>query len=131
MAFESLPILQIFMGIMGFGLIIIFCTTFCRVCSRIRDEQIEIAAQRNAAQNPHPHSVYFIPFPRNLSQDDEDLPRVPRYSQAVQMPPQYGTSPYSGPPPAYSELGLKPDDMPPAYTENSTPHIVSVQPQSQ
>ncbi|XP_034548863.1 uncharacterized protein si:dkey-283b1.6 [Notolabrus celidotus] len=123
-----IPILEIFLGILGFGLSILFCTTFCRACSRIREEQIEMEARRRAEQDGRPHSIYFIPFPGNLSQDGEDHQRQPRYSQEGQRPPRYSTSVYCGPPPSYNELGFKPDDHPPAYTEQNTPVYPSTPP---
>ncbi|XP_060894472.1 uncharacterized protein si:dkey-283b1.6 [Labrus mixtus] len=117
-----LPFLEIFLGFLGFGLTILFCTTFCRACSRIREEQIEAEALRRSEQEGRPHSIYFIPFPRNISQQDiEDHFRVPRYSQEVQTPPRYSTAANSGPPPSYNELAFKPEDLPPAYTEYSAP----------
>ncbi|XP_070689990.1 uncharacterized protein [Pempheris klunzingeri] len=132
--------LEIFLGILGFGISILFCVTFCRTCSRIREHQIEREAWRRTEQDGHPRSIYFIPFPRNLSQQDsEDHFRVPRYSQELQPPPQYSTAAYCGPPPSYNELGFKPDDLPPDYTEYNTPvypitpppHTDVVQPQTQ
>ncbi|XP_041644077.1 uncharacterized protein si:dkey-283b1.6 [Cheilinus undulatus] len=141
MPFHYIPILEIFLGFLGFGLSIIFCTAFCRACSRIREEQIEMELQRRSERDGHPHSIYFIPFPRSVSQQDgEDSLRAPRYSQAVQSPPLYNTSAYNGPPPSYSELGIKPEDLPPAYTEYSStpvypntppPHTDTAQPQTQ
>ncbi|XP_051279368.1 uncharacterized protein si:dkey-283b1.6 isoform X1 [Dicentrarchus labrax] len=135
-----LPILEIFLGILGFGLSIMFCTTFCRACSRIREEQIEREVWRRSEQDGRPPSIYFIPFPRNISQQDvEEHLRVPRYSQELQSPPRYSTDAYCGPPPSYNELGIKPEDLPPAYTEYNAPacpitpppHIDMVQPQTQ
>ncbi|TMS03123.1 hypothetical protein E3U43_000012 [Larimichthys crocea] len=65
--------------------------------------------------------------------------RAPRYSQELQSPPRYSMAGYCGPPPSYNELGLKPDDLPPSYTEYNTPvcpitpppHTDMVQPQAQ
>lgn len=114
---------RIFLGFLGFGLSILFCTTFCRACSRFREEQIEREAWRRSEQDGRPPSIYFIPFPGNMSQQDsEDHIRVPRYSQELQTPPQYGPIAYSGPPPSYNEVILR--------TENFTGqtrmhHIVS------
>ncbi|GLD74776.1 uncharacterized protein AKAME5_002610800 [Lates japonicus] len=95
-AMMALHYIEIFLGILGFGLSIMFCTTFCRACSRFREEQIEREA------------------------DGEDF-RVPRHSQELHAPPRYSTTAYSGPPPPYNELGCKPDDLPPAYTECNVP----------
>lgn len=119
--FEDIPVLEIFLGILGFGLSIMFCTTFCRVCSRMREEQIEREVWRRSEQDGRPPSIYFIPFPGSVSsqQDGEDV-RAPRYSQELHTPPHYSTV-FSGPPPSYTELGVKPEDLPPAYTEQSVP----------
>ncbi|GAA6226482.1 uncharacterized protein si:dkey-283b1.6 [Lates japonicus] len=116
----ALHYIEIFLGILGFGLSIMFCTTFCRACSRFREEQIEREAWRRSEQDGRPPSIYFIPFPRSTSQDGEDF-RVPRHSQELHAPPRYSTTAYSGPPPPYNELGCKPDDLPPAYTECNVP----------
>ncbi|KAK5870872.1 hypothetical protein PBY51_003782 [Eleginops maclovinus] len=113
----NIPILEIFLGILGFGLSIMFCTTFCRVCSRFREAQMEREAWRRSEQDMRP-PIYFIPF---HSQDSEDLSRVPRYSQELHLPPQYNNAAFCGPPPSYNELELKPDDLPPAYTDYSVP----------
>ncbi|KAI3372643.1 hypothetical protein L3Q82_023116 [Scortum barcoo] len=80
-------------------------------------------AWRRSEQDGRPPSIYFIPFPRNRSQQDNDDPfRVSRHSLDPQTPPQYSTSTvYCGPPPSYNELGFKPDDLPPAYTEYHVP----------
>lgn len=123
MSLDYVPFLEIFLGLLGFGLSIMFCTAFCRACSRIREAQIEREAWRYAEREGHqPPSIYVIPFPGNISQHDgEDPHRVPRYSQEVHSPPQYSTSAYCGPPPSYTELEIKPEDLPPAYTEYSVP----------
>lgn len=113
---------RIFLGMLGFGLSIMFCTTFCRACSRYREEQIEREVWRRTEQDGRPPPIYFIPFHGSMShQDGDDHPRAPRYSQENHTPPQYSNAAYSGPPPSYNELGLKPEDLPPAYTEYSVP----------
>ncbi|XP_068167577.1 uncharacterized protein si:dkey-283b1.6 isoform X2 [Antennarius striatus] len=113
---------------------------FLQACSRYREEQIEREAWRRSEQEGRPPPIYFIPFPGSISQQDgEDHVRVPRYSQEFQSPPQYNTAAYCGPPPSYNELGIKPEDLPPAYTEYSAPvypitpppHTDMVQPQTQ
>ncbi|XP_033973836.1 uncharacterized protein si:dkey-283b1.6 [Trematomus bernacchii] len=115
----NIPILEIFLGILGFGLSIMFCTTFCRVCSRFREEQIDREAARRSNQELRP-PIYFIPFHGSLSQhDSEDVPGMPRYSQ--ELYPPYNNAAFCGPPPSYNELELKPDDLPPAYTDYSVP----------
>ncbi|KAL7391162.1 hypothetical protein ABVT39_005245 [Epinephelus coioides] len=122
MPFDYIPILEIFLGMLGFGLSIMFCTTFCRACSRYREEQIEREVWRRTEQDGRPPPIYFIPFHGSMShQDGDDHPRAPRYSQENHTPPQYSNAAYSGPPPSYNELGLKPEDLPPAYTEYSVP----------
>ncbi|XP_061837795.1 uncharacterized protein [Nerophis lumbriciformis] len=138
MSLKSIPALEIFLAILGIGLLIMFCTTFCRACSRLRQEQIEREAWRRSEQDNRPPSIYFIPFPGRLSQqDEEDHHRTPRYSQEIFTPPQYNAANYSGPPPSYTELGCKPDDLPPAYTEYSvnqitaSAHTDAVQPPTQ
>lgn len=95
---------SIFLGVLGFGLSIMFCTTFCRVCHHFREEQIEREAWQRSEQNGHSPSIYFIPFPGRMSQQDsEDQLREPRHSQELQSPPQYSTV-YFGPPPSYNEV---------------------------
>lgn len=117
---EYIPVLEIFLGFLAFGLSIMFCTTFCRACSRLREEQIEREAQLRSEQNGRPPPIYFIPFARGMSQDSEDGFSGVRYNE-TQTPPQYASAMYCGPPPAYNELGFKPEDLPPAYTEYNTP----------
>ncbi|XP_036955411.1 extensin [Acanthopagrus latus] len=119
--------LEIFLGILGFGLSILFCTTFCRACSRFREEQIERELWRRNEQEAHRNPIFFIPFPRNGSESESQY-RVPRYSEEVQSPPRYSTAAYCGPPPSYNELGIKPEDLPPAYTEFSAPGYPSTPP---
>ncbi|XP_061623391.1 uncharacterized protein si:dkey-283b1.6 [Phyllopteryx taeniolatus] len=137
MSLNSIAALDIFLALLGIGLLIMFCTTFCSACSRLREEQIEREAWRHAEENGRPPSIFFIPFPGSLSQqqqqqsqqqDEEEHYRVPRYSQEAFRPPQYNASGgCSGPPPSYTELGFKPDDLPPAYTEyNVNPVIAPV-----
>lgn len=97
---------RIFLGILGFGLSIMFCTTFCRVCSRFREEQIDREAARRSNQELRP-PIYFIPFHGSLSQhDSEDVPGMPRYSQELYLPPQYNNAAFCGPPPSYNEVIL-------------------------
>ncbi|XP_073322758.1 uncharacterized protein [Pagrus major] len=120
-------ILEIFLGILGFGLSILFCTTFCRACSRFREEQIERELWRRNEQEVRHNPIFFIPFPRNVSEGENHL-RLPRYSEEVQSPPRYSTAAYCAPPPAYNELGFKPDDLPPAYTESNAPGYPSTPP---
>lgn len=99
---------RIFLSILGFGLSIMFCTTFCRACSRLREEAIEREAWRRSEQDGHPPSIYFIPFPGGRSRrDSEDHLRAPRYSQELQSPPRYSMAGYCGPPPSYNEVILK------------------------
>lgn len=146
---------SIFLGILGVGLSILFCTSFCRACQRYREAQIEREAWRRSVQDGQP-PIYFIPFPGNRSHPDtEDPSREPRNSQDYQ-PPQYSAVSY-GPPPAYndvsentqvpqksthflefhssicvvsSQLGFKPDDLPPAYTEDN-PAVLPITPPPQ
>lgn len=127
--------LEIFLGILGFGLAIMFCTTFCRACSRLREERISRGSIRHSDQGRLPQSIYFIPFPRSISQQDNE-----DQGGDAMRPPRYSTTVYPGPPPAYNELEFKPDDLPPAYNEQSIsmypitpppPHPDMVQPQAQ
>ncbi|KAK7934372.1 hypothetical protein WMY93_005268 [Mugilogobius chulae] len=101
---DYLPVLEIFMAVLGFGLTIMFCTTFCRACSRLRDEQIEREVWRRTEHDGRPPSIYVIPFPRSLSQDSEDMVTRPSL--------EYTNGAFCEPPPAYNELGFKPDDLP-------------------
>lgn len=98
---HSLP--RIFLGILGFGLSILFCTTFCRACSPFREEQIEREVWRRNEQEARRNPIFFIPFPRNGSESENQF-RVPRYSEEVQAPPRYSTAAYCGPPPSYNEV---------------------------
>eukprot|EP00066_Takifugu_rubripes_P028698 XP_011617964.1 PREDICTED: extensin-like [Takifugu rubripes] len=138
MSDDFFPFLDIFLGILGVGLSILFCSSFCRACHRYREAQMEREAWRRTAHDGQPPSIYFIPFPGNLShRDAEDPSRDPRYSQD-HPPPQYSAV-SCGPPPSYSELGFKPEDLPPAYTEDAPavlpvtppPHTHEVRPQTQ
>uniref|UniRef100_A0AAV2MMV1 Uncharacterized protein n=1 Tax=Knipowitschia caucasica TaxID=637954 RepID=A0AAV2MMV1_KNICA len=105
------------MAIVGFGFTIIFCTTFCRACNRMREEQVEREAWRRSERDGRPPPVFVIPFPRNASRDSDDTgPRLGRESTL-----QYTNPAFSEPPPAYSELGFKLEDLPPAYTQYSVP----------
>nr|XP_046242343.1 developmental and secondary metabolism regulator veA-like [Scatophagus argus] len=114
--------LEIMLCALGFGLCIILCKAVCKACCLSREEQIEREAQRRNEQDGHPHSIYFIPFPGNISrQNSEDHLSVPRYSQEVHSPPQYNTAACCGPPPSYDELGFKPEDLPPTYSEYNVP----------
>lgn len=133
MSLHSLPFLEIFLGFIGFGLSIMFCTTFCRACSRLREEQIEAEALRRSEYEAHHRSIYFIPFRTDgvSHPDSENRPSVD-----LQPPPRYSTEVYCGPPPSYNELDFKPDDLPPVYTEydpsmnSSAPHSVTIDTQS-
>lgn len=98
---------SIFLGILGVGLSILFCTSFCRACQRYREAQIEREAWRRTGHDGQPPSIYFIPFPGNIShRDAEDPSREPRSSQDHQ-PPQYSAV-TCGPPPSYNEVGRVP-----------------------
>lgn len=93
---------SIYLGILGFGLSILFCTTFCRLCQRIRQDRIEREEEQNSERNGP--SIYFIPFSRRLSQQDsEDEFFGPRGSQEPGSPPQYN-SVYNESPPPYNEV---------------------------
>lgn len=93
---------SIFLGILGVGLSILFCTSFCRACHRYREAQIEREAWRRSVQEGQP-PIYFIPFPGGRAQlDAEDPSREPRHSQDHQ-PPQYSAVSY-GPPPSYNDV---------------------------
>lgn len=137
---DYLPFLEIFLAMLGLGLTIVFCTTFCKMCSRFREEQREVTMRRNSDLEDRPPPIYIIPFPGMSQHDSEDHLRVPRHSQELHSPPpRYSTTVYSEAPPSYNELGFKPDELPPAYTEYDTPvypmtpppHTDMVQPQTQ
>ncbi|XP_057688871.1 uncharacterized protein si:dkey-283b1.6 [Corythoichthys intestinalis] len=122
MSFSSIPALEIFLAILGIGLLIMFCTTFFRACSRLREEQIEREAWRRTEHDGRPPPIFFIPFHGRLSQQqqqgEEDQQAVPQYNQESFTPPLYNDAGgYCGPPPSYNEVGFKPDELPPAYTE--------------
>ncbi|XP_041856619.1 uncharacterized protein si:dkey-283b1.6 [Melanotaenia boesemani] len=117
---SAFPFLEIFLGILGFGLGIMFCTTFCKMCTRLREDQIEREAQMRLDRDSHLRSIYVIPFPRSRSQrDSEEL------SEDLNILPPFHNSVYYEPPPSYNELGIKPDDLPPPYTESSLPVYTS------
>lgn len=99
----SSPSTSIFLGILGVGLSILFCTTFCRACHRYREEEIERRTRQRSEQDGHVPSIYFIPFSGNLNLESDDHPREPRDSVDIYLPPRYSTMSY-GPPPSYSEV---------------------------
>lgn len=102
-----LPSTRIFLGILGFALSILFCTTFCRACSRIREQQLERETWRRNEHDGRPPPIYFIPFPRSVPQhDSEDHLRVSQCSQELHTPPRYSTAVYCGLPPSYNEVSL-------------------------
>ncbi|XP_034025489.1 uncharacterized protein si:dkey-283b1.6 [Thalassophryne amazonica] len=106
---DKVPVVQIFLGILGFGLSIMFCTTFCRLCQHFRERQVDREEWRRNAEEGRTPPIYVIPFPRSMSQQDsEDHSRVPSYSPEILYgPSQYNTNPYCGPPPSYNEVGQR------------------------
>ena len=90
---------------LGFGLSVLFCTTFCRACTRLREEQIEREVWRRSEQDGRPPSIYFIPFHGSIPQPDSEDMRVPRYSEEILTSPQYNTE-FAGPPPNYNEVNI-------------------------
>ncbi|CAL8343549.1 unnamed protein product [Lota lota] len=123
---------EIFLGIMGIGFSILFCTAFCRVCQRFRDDRLEREEWLRAREAGRPTSVFVIPVhgggPSRLERDDYPDRGPPRYSQEVLRPPRYSVTVGSGPPPAYNELGFKPEDLVPGYTEHSLVPSYSMSP---
>ncbi|KAM9743747.1 uncharacterized protein ACNS7B_011156 [Menidia menidia] len=120
MGIEAFPFLEIFLGFLGIGLSIMCCTTFCRACARLREEHIEREVLRRSEHSPHLQSIYVIPFPhRRPRRDSEDLHAAE--PDPERTPPRYSTTEYYGPPPSYNELVIKPDELPPAYTEYNVP----------
>ncbi|KAK0147471.1 hypothetical protein N1851_013034 [Merluccius polli] len=119
-----IPALEIFLGVLGLGFSILFCTAFCRICHRFRDDQLEREEWLRAREADRPTSVFVIPVQGGHSRlaEGEDFHSVmpPRYSQELHRPPRYSVTIGSGPPPAYNELGFKPEDLPPVYTERTT-----------
>ncbi|XP_016529701.1 formin-like protein 2 [Poecilia formosa] len=118
---NSFPYLEFFLGFLGFGLSILFCTSFCRSCARLREEQLEREAQLDREQRSQMRSIYFIPFPQSNSRRDSD-------ESNELTPPRYSTTIRHEPPPSYNELGFKPDDLPPPYTELHIPDFLITQP---
>lgn len=110
---------RVFLGILGFGLAIMFCTTFCRACGRLREEQITREAIRRTEQDGRLQSIYFIPFPRSISpQDSED-----QHDGDDLRPPRYSTTVYTGPPPSYNEVMMSlPATLSVALTKSCTTH---------
>ncbi|KAF7649284.1 hypothetical protein LDENG_00144070 [Lucifuga dentata] len=95
-----IPVLEICLSILGFGLTIMFCTAICKACHRFREEREEW--RRNQETAPPP--IYFIQYPGSMSQpDSEDYPRLPQCNQDPLRPPRYSTTGYCGPPPSYNE----------------------------
>ncbi|XP_061586080.1 WASH complex subunit homolog 1 [Cololabis saira] len=121
MIFSGFPFLEVFLGLLGFGLSILFCTTFCKSCSRFREEQLEREAQRRSELDSRMRSIYFIPFPRSMSHRESDDQCGSEINNEFYAPPTYSNVYHYGPPPSYTELGIKPDDLPPAYTEQNLP----------
>ncbi|RVE67890.1 hypothetical protein OJAV_G00086330 [Oryzias javanicus] len=113
---NNFPFLELFLGVFGFGLAIMFCTTFCRCCLRLREQQAQ-REQMRSEQDSQPRSIYFIPFPRSLSHAASEEPQSAEVLDELHRPPRYSTTVFYGLPPSYNELGLKPDDSPPPYTE--------------
>lgn len=91
----SSPSPRVFLGILGFGLVIMFCTSLFRVCCRIQEEQINMEVQRRREQRSQLRSIYFIPFPRSISQQDNESPPAS---------PHYNSSVYHESPPSYNEV---------------------------
>ncbi|XP_076120976.1 uncharacterized protein LOC143101708 [Alosa pseudoharengus] len=102
----SFPILEIFVPLICFCVVILCCNTSCRALQRAREERSRMQTAREADSS----SVYIIPYPPSVP--DDDLYRPPRYSQVRSLSP---------PPPAYHELEMKPelfmapDAAPPPY----------------
>ncbi|KAF6716146.1 hypothetical protein FQA47_016647 [Oryzias melastigma] len=109
--------LRLFLGVFGFGLAIMFCTTFCRCCLRLREQQAQRDAQLRSEPDGQMRSIYFIPFPRSLSHAASEDVQSPELLDELHRPPRYSTTVFYELPPSYNELGLKPDDSPPPYTE--------------
>ena len=96
---------RIFLGMLGFGFTILFCTAFCRVCQRFRDDQLEREEWLRNREADRPTSVFVIPVQGGhsaLGREDYPVRGPPRYSQEVHRPPRYSTT--TGPPPAYNEV---------------------------
>lgn len=127
MSTQYFTIFEIFVGAVGFGILILICAISClcqRKCSYLRNEQIQREILRSGEQDRQPHSVYVIPFPGNTSQrGSEEYLRIPGYNQELHSSPQYSSDDYCAPPPSYHELGFKSDDLPPPYTEHNIPVI--------
>ncbi|KAL0992703.1 hypothetical protein UPYG_G00097150 [Umbra pygmaea] len=104
MSFESIPIVQIFLPMITFGIVILCCTAFCKAFHRAREERLEREERRDRP------SIFVIPFPAETS-DNED----------IHLPPRYSMTEFYSPPPSYNEVEMKPDfidaDLPPAYSE--------------
>ncbi|CAL8252735.1 unnamed protein product [Boreogadus saida] len=101
---QYIPALEIFLGMLGFGFTILFCTAFCRVCQRFRDDQLEREEWLRNREADRPTSVFVIPVQGGhsaLGREDYPVRGPPRYSQEVHRPPRYSTT--TGPPPAYNE----------------------------
>ncbi|XP_023814018.1 acrosin-like isoform X2 [Oryzias latipes] len=91
---------------------------FLECCLRLREQQAQREAQMHIERDGHTRSIYFIPFPRRLSRPSSEDPQSPDLLDEVHRPPRYSTTVFYELPPSYNELGLKPDDSPPPYTEH-------------
>ncbi|XP_049323819.1 uncharacterized protein si:dkey-283b1.6 [Astyanax mexicanus] len=105
---DPFPIIQIFVPLVAFAIVIICCTSLCKTLQRARREVMESQARTCTLETFERPSVYIIP---TALPDDE-----------LHGPPRYSTVDHYSPPPSYDELGLKPDfiphDPPPAYSES-------------
>ncbi|XP_036446406.1 uncharacterized protein si:dkey-283b1.6 [Colossoma macropomum] len=108
----SFPIIQVFVPVVAFAIVILCCFSLCKALQRVRREQLESQSRTRTLSTPERPSIFVIPF----SPPDEQLRRPPHYSTA--------TVDHYSPPPAYHELELKPDfiprDPPPAYSESTS-----------
>lgn len=98
---------RIFLGFLGCGLSLMFCIMFCRTCSRLRAEEIEREVWRRSEHDGRPQSIYFIPFPRGLSQEDSESQLDGVGGENVdehQTPPRYSITVPRGLPPSYNEV---------------------------
>ncbi|XP_072550311.1 uncharacterized protein [Salminus brasiliensis] len=109
---DPFPIIQIFVPIVAFAIVILCCTSLCKALQRVRREVLESQARTQTLDAFERPSIYVIP---SSSPAPDDLHRPPRYS----------TVDHYSPPPSYHELALKPDfiprDPPPAYSESIHP----------
>ncbi|XP_028842733.1 transmembrane protein 92 isoform X1 [Denticeps clupeoides] len=108
MDFEgSTILLEIFVPLVAFSVLVMCCSSFCKSFQRARAERLtRLSLSLNRDSTP----VFIIPFPPSAPVDDDPY-----------APPRYSVTEYTAPPPPYDEVEMKPelfpypDAFPPPY----------------